>query len=127
MCTGPRCTENGVASEALFLSLGQKLDARPQLKVKRSRTHCMVACKSGGALVVVYPEGTWYRCHDEAALERIVDEHLEHGREVTPLVFHRLGSGDVPAAGTDAAVETEPQAELQAKPQAGVGIQGGHV
>ncbi|RXZ32452.1 ferredoxin [Oxalobacteraceae bacterium CAVE-383] len=96
MCTGPRCTENGERSQAMFELMGAKIDARPELRVKRTRTHCMVACKNLGPILVVYPEGTWYRCLDEASLERIVSEHLEQGREVEDLVFHRLGSGDVP-------------------------------
>ena len=94
MCTGPRCTEDGVQSQAMFERLGQKIDARPELRVKRTRTHCMVACKMQGPILVVYPEGVWYRCADEAALERIVTEHLEGGCVVTEQVIHRLGEGD---------------------------------
>jgi len=95
MCTGPRCTENGVLAEAMFAVLGEQIDARPELRVKRTRTHCMVACKAQAPVVVVYPEGVWYRCEDAAAIERVVIEHLEGGQEVTDLIFHRLGSGDV--------------------------------
>jgi (2Fe-2S) ferredoxin len=97
MCVGPRCTENGERGQAMFELMGEKIDARPELRVKRTRTHCMVACKNMGPILLVYPEGTWYRCQDEAALDRIVGEHLEQGREVGDLVFHRLGSGDVDA------------------------------
>jgi (2Fe-2S) ferredoxin len=43
---------------------------------------------------VVYPEGTWYNRLDEAAIDRIVDQHLVQGEEVAELVFHRLGTGD---------------------------------
>jgi (2Fe-2S) ferredoxin len=94
MCVGPRCTENGERSQAMFELMGDKIDALPELRVKRTRTHCMVACKNQGPILLVYPEGTWYRCRDEAALDRIIGEHLEHGREVEDLIFHRLGSGD---------------------------------
>lgn len=79
----------------MFGRLGEEIDARPDLRIKRTRTHCMVACKMKGPILVVYPEGVWYRCVDEAALERIVVEHLEGGREVTEYVIHRLGEGDV--------------------------------
>lgn len=94
MCVGPRCTEDGIRAQAMFELMGEKIDARPELRVKRSRTHCMVACRNKGPILVVYPEGVWYRCVDETALERIVVEHLAGGREVGELIFHRLGEGD---------------------------------
>lgn len=100
MCTGPLCTPGGVKAEAMFKLLGQKIDANPNLRVKRTRTHCMVVCKNKGPILVVYPEGVWYRCEDDKALDKIVTEHLEGGREVTELVFHRLGEGDVCASET---------------------------
>ena len=95
MCTGPLCTKDGVEAQAMFKLLGEKIDARPELRVKRTRTHCMVVCKNLGPLLVVYPEGVWYRCTDEKILDRIVTEHLEGGREVPEFIFHRLGQGDV--------------------------------
>lgn len=99
MCTGPRCTEDGVQSSAIFARLGEKIDVRVEagapLRVKRTRTHCMLACKLQGPVMVVYPEGVWYHRIDEAALEQIVTRHLEGGEIVDELVFHRLGEGDV--------------------------------
>lgn len=78
----------------MFELMGEKIDARPDLWIKRTRTHCMVACRNQGPILVVYPEGVWYRGVDETALERIVVEHLVGGREVSELIFHRLGEGD---------------------------------
>ncbi|WP_317203315.1 ferredoxin [Janthinobacterium sp.] len=94
MCVGPRCTENGLQAQAVFELMGEKIDARPELTVKRTRTHCMVACRNNGPILVVYPEGTWYNRVDAAAVERIVSEHLVGGKEVSDLIFHRLGEGD---------------------------------
>ncbi|WP_332878836.1 (2Fe-2S) ferredoxin domain-containing protein [Massilia sp. S19_KUP03_FR1] len=94
MCVGPRCTEDGTRAQAMFEYMGTKIDAQPELRVKRTRTHCMVACRTEGPLMVVYPEGTWYQRLDEAAIDRIIDVHLVGGAEVKDLVFHRLGTGD---------------------------------
>jgi (2Fe-2S) ferredoxin len=94
MCTGPRCTENGRLAEAMFLKLGELIDSRPDLKVKRTRSQCFAVCKNG-PILVVYPDGVWYRCAGEPALERIVEEHLQGGNEVSEHIIHRLGEGDV--------------------------------
>lgn len=94
MCVGPRCTDDGTRAQAMFEYMGTKIDAQPALRVKRTRTHCMVACRAEGPLMVVYPEGTWYSRLDEAAIDLIIDTHLAGGAEVSALVFHRLGTGD---------------------------------
>lgn len=101
MCVGPRCTENGIQAQAVFEAMGRKIDAHPELCVKRTRTHCMVACRYEGPIVVVYPEGVWYRRVDEAAAERIVNEHLIGGAEVSDLIFHRICEGDTILADND--------------------------
>ena len=100
VCTGPRCDIDGAPVQAMLDQLGKLIDARPDLKVKRTRTHCMMVCKDA-PIMAVYPEGVWYKSVDEKMLERIAVEHLEGGREVTELVFHRLGEGDVGVAGDD--------------------------
>lgn len=94
MCTGSRCSAHNTEADSSFQQLGQKIDARPQLTVKRTRSNCFAVCKNG-PILVVYPEGVWYSCPDETVLERIVSEHLEQGNEVSEQVFHRLGTGDV--------------------------------
>lgn len=99
MCIGPRCSEGNAQAESMFQQLGEKIDSRPHLKVKRTRSHCFAVCKHG-PILVVYPDGVWYRCVDEKVLERIVVEHLEGGREVSKHVFHRLAEGDVCAVGS---------------------------
>ena len=85
----------------MFERLGEKIDALPELRVKRTRTHCMVACRNQGPLLVVYPEGVWYRCVSLESLDRIVSQHLVAGREVTDLIFHRLGAGDTELANNE--------------------------
>jgi (2Fe-2S) ferredoxin len=103
MCVGPRCTEDGTKAQSMFEQLGEKIDALPDLRVKRTRTHCMVACRNQGPLMVIYPEGVWYRCVDTQSLDRIVTEHLVGGCEVADLIFHRLGDGDTELATNEGA------------------------
>ncbi|MBT2867086.1 (2Fe-2S) ferredoxin domain-containing protein [Chromobacterium violaceum] len=99
MCTGPRCTPGGEGSEAMFLHLGRAIDACDGLRAKRTRSHCFAVCKEG-PVMVVYPDGVWYRKVSETDIERIVCQHLKGGVPVEELVFHKTGIGDI---------ETEPQ------------------
>jgi cob(I)alamin adenosyltransferase len=64
---------------------------RNPARVKCALSGCLGVC-AGGPILVVYPEGIWYHHVDEAALERIVREHLVGGRPVEQLIFHRLGA-----------------------------------
>jgi cob(I)alamin adenosyltransferase len=66
-------------------------------RVKCSMADCLGIC-SGGPVVVVYPEGIWYHHVDEAALERIYQEHILGDEPVEELIFHRLyPAGQEPA------------------------------
>ena len=70
---------------------GEPLDAMPETppgagRVLRTKVDCLRVCEQG-PIVVVYPEGTWYRGVDEQVMERIVTEHLLEGRPVAEHVF----------------------------------------
>jgi len=92
VCTGGYCTPDhrGRGLYALLASLLQRegLLFGPS-RVKRGETPCLGVCTSG-PVVVVYPEGVWYSEVTPQLLERIVVEHLRHGRVVEEAVFHRL-------------------------------------
>jgi hypothetical protein len=44
VCTGPRCDVPEIDAHAIFRRLGEMIDARPNIKTKRTRTQCVMAC-----------------------------------------------------------------------------------
>ncbi|HJU88546.1 MAG TPA: NAD(P)H-dependent oxidoreductase subunit E [Gemmatimonadaceae bacterium] len=92
VCTGGFCSPKHRGRE-LYALLPQLLERAGLLfgatRVKRGETPCLGVC-ADGPIVVVYPDGIWYRDVTPELLERIVDEHLLGGRPVEEAVFHRL-------------------------------------
>ncbi|HTA73355.1 MAG TPA: (2Fe-2S) ferredoxin domain-containing protein [Gemmatimonadaceae bacterium] len=94
VCTGGFCSPDR-KGRAIYAELAKLLEREGLLfgptRVKRGETPCLGVC-AGGPIVVVYPEGIWYAHVTPALLERIVVEHLKHGRIVEDAVFHRMES-----------------------------------
>ncbi|HEV7593535.1 MAG TPA: (2Fe-2S) ferredoxin domain-containing protein [Gemmatimonadaceae bacterium] len=92
VCTGDFCSPDRRGRQ-IYSLLARLLDREGLLfgpqRVKRGETPCLGVC-SKGPIIVVYPEGTWYSEVTPALLERIVVEHLKHGRPVEEAIFHRL-------------------------------------
>ncbi|HZI29926.1 MAG TPA: (2Fe-2S) ferredoxin domain-containing protein [Gemmatimonadaceae bacterium] len=92
VCTGGFCSPDR-RGRVLYAQLASLLEREDLLfgpgRVKRGETPCLGVCAEG-PIVVVYPEGVWYKSVTPALLERIVVEHLKQGRLVEEAVFHRL-------------------------------------
>lgn len=53
-------------------------------KIRINRAGCLDRCDEG-PVMVVYPEGVWYRYVDRQDIDEIIEEHLLHDRPVERL------------------------------------------
>ncbi|GAB4426503.1 MAG: hypothetical protein Kow0031_06300 [Anaerolineae bacterium] len=92
------CGRGDCASPLTSRAIEQKLQAliaahglddpdHPQ-HTRCTLTNCLGVCNSGPVLIV-HPDGIKYHRVDDAALERIFQEHILQGRPVEELIVHR--------------------------------------
>ncbi|GAC1634301.1 MAG: NAD(P)H-dependent oxidoreductase subunit E [Nevskia sp.] len=53
-------------------------------RARINQAGCLDRCAQG-PVMVVYPEGVWYRYGSQADIDEIIAEHLQHGRVVERL------------------------------------------
>ncbi len=91
LCTGDKCctTEVGTAAwDALKSELKDRnlsLSKGPHA-CYRTKVGCLRIC-SGGPIMVVYPEGTWYQGMTAERIPLFVQQHLIDGKPIDEWVF----------------------------------------
>src|SRR5581483_895712 len=93
LCLGPDCCQPEVgqtAWETLKRELkdrGLSMSTGPNA-CYRTHLQCLRIC-TGGLIMVVYPQGTWYSGMTAERIPRFVQEHLVEGKPVEEWIFAR--------------------------------------
>jgi len=82
----PRGSCGSAGAQPLWEHLGKRLEAEGRGDIGFTAAGCLGFCKAG-PLMVIYPEGIWYRPQTPDDIDEIVETHLKAGKLVERLVM----------------------------------------
>ena len=93
--TKPKCCDKETSLEVWNylkrrlkeLKLDRPTESKPNC-IFRTKANCLRVC-SEGPILLVYPDGTWYKNVTVAAVEKIIQEHLIGNKVVEEYAFYR--------------------------------------
>lgn len=82
----PRGSCSAAGAQPLWHRMGKKLEAEGLGDIGFTASGCLGFCQAG-PLMVVYPEGIWYRPTTPEDIDEIVESHFKQGKLVERLVM----------------------------------------
>lgn len=82
----PRGSCGALGAQPLWDHLGGRLESEGLSEVGLTAAGCLGFCQSG-PLMVVYPEGIWYRPTTREDIDAIVESHFKQGKLAEHLVM----------------------------------------
>lgn len=94
LCNGSSCAENGAAE--VTQTLRDEIRALGlHDRIHTTKTMCNGRCDDG-PIVIVQPDGIWYKHVGTKAAKQIAYQHLKNDRPVRELVLYRWGDNELP-------------------------------
>ena len=73
-------------AEPVFHYLKQRMKELGVPDTRVNRAGCLDRCEHG-PVIVIYPEGAWYRCRTREEAEQIIQQHVLKGNRVSELLL----------------------------------------